>query len=234
VISLSSSTFQKIKLWTVLLFTMVTTGLWWHSFVKIIIHPFASHDMLSPVDFLSMLGYFATLRTDIPTRYYFKIRWIIISLVLLQFAASAVALGLFYKSHGTAPQYSVVSSFDLSPFHCDVHALLFDPTNTTYLVSLGASPILLGYGLLLVALCLAAWLQFRIKVVTATVGYIYVILTIFSLISLAIVGQRETNPIAWDPGCGLVHIMMGSGYGYIDVQGPQALQIVKTLFGIHW
>ncbi|KAJ6613695.1 hypothetical protein B0H10DRAFT_1951327 [Mycena sp. CBHHK59/15] len=227
-------TFNAAKWWTVLLFSLATTVLWWQSFILMLRRPSTSHAMLSPVAVLSMLGYFITFRTDIPKHYYIYLRWTLLLAVVLQLAAGGWALSLFYKSHAHAPQYAISPSFDLAPFPCDGATLLRDPTNTTLLLSLGAAPLILAYALFVLALLVAALTGFSIQFLAAVLGYMYGILTIFSIFSLPIVSQRETDPVAWDPRCGLVHVMMGSGWGYLDVKGPEDLQSVKTILGIKW
>ncbi|KAJ7225185.1 hypothetical protein C8J57DRAFT_1590463 [Mycena rebaudengoi] len=188
--------------------------------------------------------YFVSLHDDLTTERYKVVGPLIVVAVLLQQAAAAAALVLFYRSHGPAPQYTVVHAFDLAQFNCDVPAILRDPTNTTYLVSVGASPALLVYAFFVVGFFVYyASHRFSRKYVARFLMCLYAFQVTYSLISLVFVLQPGMDPIAWDPHCRLVHVMMGCGYGYLDIQVPYAvrsvrtfftLQTVKTLFNVKW
>ncbi|KAJ6553036.1 hypothetical protein B0H19DRAFT_1072520 [Mycena capillaripes] len=236
-------TYKRIWWWSTLLYAVITTVLWWHSFIEIARHPSASYAMLSPTAVLGVLAYFVSLPNDIPEVHYAVIGPLIVVAVLLQQAAAAAALVLFYKSHGIAPQYTVVPAFDLVRFNCDVAAVLRDPTNTTYLVSAGASPGFVVYAFFVIGFFVQASYNFSRNFVARFLGCLYAVQAAYSLISLVFVLPSGLNPIAWDPHCRLVHVMMGSGYGYMDVQVPDAvrsvrtfftLQTVKTLFSVKW
>ncbi|KAJ7279438.1 hypothetical protein C8J57DRAFT_1303332 [Mycena rebaudengoi] len=236
-------TYKRIWWWSVLLYSVITTVLWWHSFIEVARHPSASYAMLSPIAVLGVLAYFVSLPNDIPAAHYVVIGPLIVVAVLLQQAAAAAALVLFYKSHGITPQYTVVPAFDLAPFNCDVAAILRDPTNTTYLVSTGASPGFLVYAFFILGFFVQASYNFSRSFVARFLAYLYAVQATYSLISLVFVLPPGLDPIAWDPHCRLVHVMMGSGYGYMDVQVPDAvrsvrtfftLQTVKTLFNVKW
>jgi hypothetical protein len=227
-----------------LLYSVISTVLWWHSFVEVARHPSSSYAMLSPIAVLGVLAYFVSLHDDLTTERYKVVGPLIVVAVLLQQAAAAAALVLFYRSHGPAPQYTVVHAFDLAQFNCDVPAILRDPTNTTYLVSVGASPALLVYAFFVVGFFVYyASHRFSRKYVARFLMCLYAFQVTYSLISLVFVLQPGMDPIAWDPHCRLVHVMMGCGYGYLDVQVPDAvrsvrtfftLQTVKTLFNVKW
>ncbi|CAK5262344.1 unnamed protein product [Mycena citricolor] len=138
-----------------------------------------SHALLSPVAVLTVIGYLVTLERDIPARLYTPLSWVLTPAALGQFGASIAALVFFYRAHAHSPQYTVLPSFDVSDYRCDVRAMLFNPTNTTYLVSLGASPILLAFALLPLALILFTCYESNLRGLGIGLAYIYILLALF-------------------------------------------------------
>ncbi|CAK5274433.1 unnamed protein product [Mycena citricolor] len=173
------TTFSAIKLYGLLSYSLVTTILWWHSFIVLIRDQAGSHALLSPVAVLTVIGYLVTLERDIPARLYTPLSWVLTPAALGQFGASIAALVFFYRAHAHSPQYTVLPSFDVSDYRCDVRAMLFNPTNTTYLVSLGASPILLAFALLPLALILFTCYESNLRGLGIGLAYIYILLALF-------------------------------------------------------
>lgn len=218
--------------WPLFVYAAVEMVLWWVSFGIILAHPRDSHPMLSPLASIATFALTLSWYVELQAAWYRVLRWPAITLGVLQLVASGVALVLFYRFHRTAEQYRVDAGFDLTPFaNCDVGSLLRDPTDTTYLVSLGSSPVLLAYGVWVLAVAGMLFWRFSVKAATLCVSVVCLLVGVFSLISLAITLQRKVNPIAWDPtpGCALVHVMMGSGYGYYDVRVESARDVLQKL-----
>ncbi|KAJ7858298.1 hypothetical protein B0H13DRAFT_2356578 [Mycena leptocephala] len=156
-------TFSKVKLALILSLSILTTALWWHSFVTLVAHPTSSQPFLSPIAVLDLVTYFVTLREDIPLHIYYYLRWPLLTASIVQALASAVALWFYYHLSFSAPQYTVSPAFDLSPYtpRCDVRALLYDPTLGSYFATYGALPAIVAYAMFIVAFAFAAYQHFK-------------------------------------------------------------------------
>ncbi|KAJ7826788.1 hypothetical protein B0H14DRAFT_3722175 [Mycena olivaceomarginata] len=225
---------SKVKLALVLSFCIVTTALWWHSFVTLVAHPTSSQPFLSPIAVLDLLAYFVTLREEIPLHIYYYLRWPVLAASVVQALASAAALWFYYHLSFFAPQYTVSPAFDLSPYtpRCDVRALLYDPTLGSYFATYGALPTIVAYAVFIIAFAIAAYQRFKPKNIVLALMTGNALAATFDLVMLLIMALRPRHPVAWDPVCGLVHVMMSNRRGYVDVPGTNKWQTVKMFFTV--
>ncbi|KAH8806702.1 hypothetical protein DL96DRAFT_1764543 [Flagelloscypha sp. PMI_526] len=221
----------RLRYWPTFLYGLIEVVLWCFSFVKIVAHPHEPRALLSPMAAMTTLIFGMNMpwikKEDSVSEWF----WIPVGLVLLwQIIGGGVALIIFF-SQAQVPQYVLDPSFDVSSFVCDVHTLLFDPTNQKYVVVLGLGPIVVAYVAIIIGLVLL------IYDITEKADWIFIIAPVFLavsslVISLSVLATSDTNPITWNPGCGIVHVAMGSGYGLWDAKGAGILHKLQSFFTV--
>ncbi|KAJ7649610.1 hypothetical protein B0H17DRAFT_1147694 [Mycena rosella] len=177
-------------------------------------HTRTPHPILSPMAVTTVWAYFVTF--DLKAAQ--AVVWV---LAVGQYFISLAALVLCSNTE-TADQYMISTAFNTTAYtNCTgpISALLHDPTNTPDITGAEATPLWFFFAWF--PLVLYYSLKGPKKGAEVNAGIAIIVAIISLLYSLPVTASRATSPIAWDPGCGLVHVMMGSGYGYWDVKGEE-------------
>ncbi|KAH8826207.1 hypothetical protein DL96DRAFT_1276636 [Flagelloscypha sp. PMI_526] len=235
--------------WPLFLYGLIEIGLWLFSFFQIIAHPRAPYPLLSPLAALTTFMFLLNtpwvkeaLRVEERGRSGPLGRRVAIALgspypklimlvSALQLVGGGVAIICFFLQY-RRPYYVLDPSFDASSFDCDVHSLLFDPTDQRYVLILGIGIVVAASVLLLVlelfALCRSSIGMIRMGILITAIFFAVASL----VISLPVLARRDTNPITWNPGCRIVHVAMGSGYGFWDARGAGILHKIQSVFTV--
>ncbi|KAJ7510652.1 hypothetical protein B0H11DRAFT_1955624 [Mycena galericulata] len=209
--------FGRLVFWILLCYALVTTALWYRAFA-LMGKDYPNripHGLLSPVAVTTVWTYFVTLHNN-PA-----VQLVVVLLALPQYIISITALALFGKTQASG-QYIISPTYNTTAYtNCTgpVSALLHDPTD-----HYGVVASIIPTGFFFVVFPVVVFYSLAGEAKTAATGNALAacIVCFMSLVySLPITASRAKSPIAWDPGCGLVHVMMGSGYGYWDVKGEE-------------